>query len=288
MHITKVTSLQDYNNHVIKDSESLKTLNSINSKINEKIKTHKQFFIKGFSWTAQAESKFLVDLKFSNGIEVNLRDRLDCRITKLNNRTRGSIQIWETLFKPKRDDSIYVTEQSSALFSWMRKKYSNLTGSEYINNSTLYYKTKIALKLFPKKLNHQDLTQLSFDDNQFKFVLSFECFEHIPDYKKAIKEIFRSLKPNGKLLFTVPFDINNQKNLIRAVINNGVIEHLVEPEYHGDPVSNKGCLSYCTFGWQLLDDLRNIGFSHSYILLYWSQKYCNLGNQQIIICAEKS
>lgn len=74
---------------------------------------------------------------------------------------------------------------------------------------------------------------------------------------------------------------------MKAIIKNGTINHLVKPEYHGDPISNEGCLSYYTFGWRLLDELHHIGFSKVYILLYWSEKYCNLGNEQIIICAEK-
>jgi len=287
MKISKVSDLEDYKKHVLDSESNLRLLATIDASLNNKIKNQQEFYMDGYSWTAQSNSEFLVDLQYSNGSEINLRERLVCRKTKLNNRIRGCIHVFETLFAPKLDDNIYLTEQSSVLARWLAKKYPKLVGSEYLDDCSCYYKFRLALRLFPKKICHQDLTALSFENQQFNYVLSFDCFEHIPNYLLAFKEIFRTLKASGTLLFSVPFDINKKDNLIRARIKNGIVEHLVEPEYHGDPVSNKGCLSYYTFGWQLLDELREIGFSKVYLLMYWSEKYCYLGGEQFIICAEK-
>ncbi len=287
MYINKISSLEEYQSYILKNNDKIQKLREIDFKLNEEVRMNQGFYIHGFSWTAQSKSEFWVDSLYSNGNEINLRERLICNKTQLNNRIRGCIHVFETLFRPQLNDKIYLTEQVSLLAKWMTNKYCNLVGSEYFGSFTWLNKIKLSLKFFPTKIQHQDLTMLSFNNNLFNYVLSFDCFEHIPNYKKALKEIFRVLKPNGKLLFSVPFDLNNPKNHIRATINNGEIKHLTEPEYHGDPLSINGCLSFYTFGWELLNDLRNAGFKKVYIVLYWSEKYCYLGGEQILICAEK-
>ena len=42
------------------------------------------------------------------------------------------------------------------------------------------------------------------EDNSIDFVVSFQVIEHIKDDKKFVKEIFRVLKPGGKLILTTP------------------------------------------------------------------------------------
>jgi ubiquinone/menaquinone biosynthesis C-methylase UbiE len=58
----------------------------------------------------------------------------------------------------------------------------------------------------PKKVKVQkaSLFSLSFKDNYFDFVVCSEVLEHVRDDVKALKELHRVLKPNGKLVITVP------------------------------------------------------------------------------------
>jgi len=52
-----------------------------------------------------------------------------------------------------------------------------------------------------------DLTRLDshfFPDNFFDLICTFETIEHIKDYRKAIAEIYRVLKPGGLLLISTP------------------------------------------------------------------------------------
>jgi SAM-dependent methyltransferase len=53
-----------------------------------------------------------------------------------------------------------------------------------------------------------------FDDESFDAVLTNQVFEHVFDPDNFMKEIFRVLKPGGKLLLTVPFiwDEHEQPN----------------------------------------------------------------------------
>jgi len=45
-----------------------------------------------------------------------------------------------------------------------------------------------------------DYTKLDFPDETFDAVYTMETLVHVPDYKKALKEFYRVLKPNGKLV----------------------------------------------------------------------------------------
>jgi SAM-dependent methyltransferase len=67
---------------------------------------------------------------------------------------------------------------------------------------------KNALNLIPKSLckykQQCDACSLSFKDNFFDLIVSFDVFEHIPNDKLAVKECYRVLKPGGKLIFSVP------------------------------------------------------------------------------------
>jgi SAM-dependent methyltransferase len=43
---------------------------------------------------------------------------------------------------------------------------------------------------------------LKYEDETFDTIISTECFEHDPDYKDSLKNIYRMLKPGGLFLFT--------------------------------------------------------------------------------------
>ena len=96
------------------------------------------------------------------------------------------------------------------------------------------------------------------------------------------------LKPGGIFLGSFPFDINQYNNLIKATIDaKGKIVYFTEPEYHGDPVNDKGILCYTIFGWEVLDEFRNAGFKDVYAILLWSDVYGYLGGEQVFFIAKK-
>ena len=49
-----------------------------------------------------------------------------------------------------------------------------------------------------------DINKLPFADASFDCVICSEVLEHIPDHKKALKEMDRILKPQGTLVVSVP------------------------------------------------------------------------------------
>ncbi|MDB5116117.1 MAG: methylase involved in ubiquinone/menaquinone biosynthesis [Mucilaginibacter sp.] len=164
--------------------------------------------------------------------------------TGLNSRMRFSLEIIKQYFLNAK--KVYLTENGT-------NYHRNLTSLDKFEVVTSIYKPGDAL--------HQDLTQLTYVDNSFDLCMSFEDLEHIPDYKTVIKELYRVTKPGGHVLLSAPFIFENDKTIVRATIDEkGEVTHLLEPEYHGDPVLPLGILCYYHFGWDLLDSFRDAGF----------------------------
>jgi len=55
-----------------------------------------------------------------------------------------------------------------------------------------------------KAMMAMDLTAMTFDDNSFDAIVCNHVLEHIPNDKKAMKELYRVLKPGGWASLQVP------------------------------------------------------------------------------------
>jgi SAM-dependent methyltransferase len=179
-------------------------------------------------------------------------------------------------------ESVYITEQVTALYKFLVAKHPKVIGSEFLGAS-------IPRGSFDTKgVRNEDLTNLTFENDTFEAVLSFECLEHMPDFISGMKEVARVLKPGGRFMWSVPFRPDLESNLERASLNAiGEIIHHEPPEYHGDPISSEGCLCYNHFGWEVLEQVKNAGFTNSYAVPYWSKYFAYLGMEQFLFVAEK-
>lgn len=115
----------------------------------------------------------------------------------------------------------------------------------------------------PEGIRCEDVKKLSFEDDLFDLVISEDVLEHVDDYEKAFLEIYRVLKPGGYHIFTIPL-YGDRKTRKKALIKNGQIEHLLPPEYHGDPVRGE-ILVFNEFGTDLGDILEKFGFQSEFI-----------------------
>jgi SAM-dependent methyltransferase len=211
----------------------------------------------------------------------NLREDLACVTCGLNNRLRASVWLFEQHCRPAPDAPIYLTEQVTGLYAVLAKRFSSLQGSEYLGPD-------VPRGAVVDGVRNESLTGLSFDSAAFDCILSFEVLEHIPDYRQALRECARVLRPGGRMVFSVPFLTQSPATLVRArVAADGSVEHLEPAEYHGDPLSSDGCLCYQHFGWDLLDELRQAGFSDGWACAYWSERFGYLGGTQIQFVAER-
>lgn len=254
--------------------------------LEENLAAARRWHLPGFCAVCRQEVVFHGDLEHAftapDGAPIpNWRERLVCPRCLLNNRMRAVIHLFHLLVNPGRDSRLYLTEQTTPLFAWFRRHYPNAVGSEYLGE-------ELAGGEEVRGLRHENLTRLSFADEEFDAILSFDVFEHIPDYRQALRECRRCLRPGGVLFFTVPFALEREAHLVRAEVGeDGQIRHRLPPEYHGDPVNAAGCLCFRHFGWDLLTELAELGFGEVAAFAYWSRYYGYLGGEQLLFRAVK-
>ena len=243
----------------------------------------REFTVKGFSYPAQKTVDFKVDYQYSDNMHINWRERVICPITGLNNRIRAAIHFIDFEIDLDSNSNIYIAEQVTPLYQYLKKKYSHLTGSEYLGPDARPGSVN------EKGLRHENATGLSFADDSLDAYLTFDCLEHVPDYMAAFRDAYRVLKPGGVFCWSVPFANGDQENIIRAIVNaDGSINHILPPEYHGDPVNaDGGILCYQVFGWQMFDQLRSIGFKDAYAITYWSDTLGYYNRDQFLFFAVK-
>lgn len=216
----------------------------------------------GYSAASNSMVHFRVDTRMVLGDGTyNLRETVNCPTTGFNMRMRAAIQ---AVRQCETDTTcrIYIAEQKTPLFRFFCEIYGDVSGSEYLGDSVPLGARDAS------GLRNEDGTQLTFPNNDFDVVLSFEVLEHIPDYKRALRETHRILRPGGRFYLTAPFIASRQETLVRAKVEDGEIVHILEPEYHGDPVRQEGILCFQHFGWDLADCLREAGFDDVAALVF--------------------
>lgn len=281
-----VHSYQEYKRLETVDNQIYLSVQKTQQKLLKEAQDSSSFKFRGYCKVCDHPSDFLVDYRHShqvNGVNVpNWRERLVCPTCSLNNRMRSAIHLFLEECQPQKNSEIYLTEQVTPLYHYFKKNFPNATGSEYLEAKIPYG------SLTEDGIRNESLIGLTFDDGEFDFILSFDVLEHIPDYKKAFAECYRVLNQNGKMLFTVPFCKWSERNIIRAKIDDtGKIVHLEEPVYHGDPLNDEGILCFQDFGWEMLQELKVVGFSNVKAVIYGSSFYGYLGGGHIAFIAEK-
>jgi len=240
-------------------------------------------------WCAVCDTRtdFLVDFQYgwmdaAGRRQRNWRERLECQSCHLNSRMRAVVQLMIANLNAASGGRVYVTEQVTPLFKALQTRIANLVGSEFLRDGTSPGARNAA------GIRHEDLTALTFPEEAFCCIGSFDVLEHVPDFQRGLAQLARCLQPGGWLLLSTPLLLHYDRTLVRAVIGpSGTLQHLQDPEFHGDPLSADGALCFYHFGWSLLDDLRAFGFQDPRIVLFWSRRYGHLGGLQPIILAQK-
>ena len=183
--------------------------------------------------------------------EGNLRESITFR--GLNSRCRAVLRLLIEA-EPSESSIIYAPESVTSLANVLRNHFHNFTGSEYL--------PAISDRMKMPNTRHEDVQNLSFADASIDAYVSCEVMEHIPSVRDALCEAARVLRNGGILLATFPFRTVEKDTLVKAVMENGQIRLVMEPEYHGNPVNSKGSLVYSIPGWDILDTARASGFSY--------------------------
>jgi SAM-dependent methyltransferase len=153
---------------------------------------------------------------------------------------------------------IYAAEGLTHFALRLRGLYPRFVGSEYT--------TDPQRRSWMYPIPCEDLQQLWMLSNSFDIVSTNEVLEHVPSIDRALGEIFRVLRPGGWHFGTVPFFFFNETGQRRAMLDqSGKLFHLMEPEFHGDPMNDGGALVFEIPGWDIVDRARNAGFSDAFM-----------------------
>jgi glycosyltransferase involved in cell wall biosynthesis len=246
------------------------------------------FHTEGFCCVCGVETRFITDYRYASVARSpgrtlpNWREQVTCEQCRFCNRVRAAINVLHTLAVPDQDAKIYITENVTRTYDWLAVRYPNLQGSEYLGPD-------YAPGAIVDNIRHEDLMNLSFEAGHFNAVISLDVLEHVPDPVRACREVYRVMAPGATFIFSAPFSSDSYKHKVRATLgDDGTVSHMLPPEYHGNPVDPKnGALCYRYFGWEILDDMRAVGFVRVRVLAYWSEYQGYLGREQYLIIACK-
>jgi O-antigen biosynthesis protein len=240
------------------------------------------FTVKGFCVPCGKDVDLLVDMESGGQRQANhwlpnWRERLACPFCGMNNRQRLIATLVRQELQTKQSRTVYLMEQVTPIFEWAIATFTQheMIGSEYLGHE--YTGGTVV-----KGIRHEDVEALSFSNESIDLIVSNDVFEHVPDPFKAFRECARVLTSGGNMIATLPFHSNSDLSVIRAKLNNGKLEHILPPIYHGNPVSSEGSLVFTDFGWDLLPELKSAGFSNVTIDVYASTKFGHLGGGQLV------
>jgi SAM-dependent methyltransferase len=104
----------------------------------------------------------------------------------------------------------------------------------------------------------EDVEALTFADESIDLFITQDVLEHVFNPDKAIREIHRVLKQGGAHVFTAPKHRGLDLSRRRAHLGvDGVVEHLLPEEYHGNPIGDNKALVTWDYGYdfeQLLSE----------------------------------
>lgn len=190
----------------------------------------------------------------------NLREAMKCVNCNLSNRNRLLFQAAVSTATEVDARGIAVLERMSPLFAALQCKFPSIIGSEYLGEDL---RPGVTASWHGYDIRHESITDLSFASSSLDLMLHCDVLGHVHDYRQALREVARVLKPNnGTMLCTVPFFMTRttEHELARPKAD-GSIEFLDPPEYHGDGLRPNGVLTWHHFGWRLLQDVIQAGFS---------------------------
>lgn len=95
-----------------------------------------------------------------------------------------------------------------------------------------------------------DICDLPFNDNEFDIIFCNHVLEHIPDDTKAMRELFRVLKPGGYGIFQIPQDLSHATTFEDDSISNRKERAKIFGQYDHVRI----------YGRDYFDKLRSVGF----------------------------
>jgi SAM-dependent methyltransferase len=174
-----------------------------------------------------------------------VRDTLRCIRCRSIPRWRAIVHVMELEFPGWQSLSMHESSPGGAASAKFARGCAHYVGSHYFPG--------VAPGSMERGMRCENLEQQTFADASFDLVVTQDVFEHVLHPEQGFQEIARTLKPGGAHVFTVPWYYWKKATVVRAVEENGVIRHLLPPEYHGNPIDASGALVVTDWGIDFVD-----------------------------------
>ena len=198
--------------------------------------------------------------------DYNYREYYQCVRCGSNPRQRAIIKVIQDLYPNWLENKIHESSPSGATFQKMLHECKDYSYS-------YFYPQKELGELLngSNRVTNQNLESLTFSDESFDLFITQDVLEHINEPPKALKEIYRCLKPGGSHIFTVPvspFQITRP----RIKIEHGKVIPIMEEVYHGNPISEKGSLVTYDWGGDILSIIDSIAPFKTDVISFYPTK----------------
>ena len=100
---------------------------------------------------------------------------------------------------------------------------------------------------------NENLEALTFGDGTIDLHCHLDVLEHVNEPRLCFREMARTLRPGGQILFTTPVYEGKVRTERRARYTEAGVEHIAPAEYHGNPIDPGGSLVTFHYGSDLSD-----------------------------------
>lgn len=180
--------------------------------------------------------------------EYWLRDHYRCIRCKSIPRQRAIIEVLNRVEPDYKLKAIHEASASGPTYHELKNTCPRYSVSNYFPNIPLGTK-------FCNGSSCENLEHLTLEDNSIDIFITQDVFEHVNNPEAAFKEISRVLTKGGKHIFTVPL-YAFQRTRKRIKVEDGLINYLLPPQYHVNPINNRGSLVTYDWGYDIMESIK--------------------------------
>lgn len=173
-----------------------------------------------------------------------LRDNYFCVQCWSIPRFRAIVDTLQTYFPQWRQQSIHESSPAGSASDKLRNECAQYVPTHYFPD--------VKPGTTHQGFRCENLEEQTFADASFDLVVSQDVFEHVLHPERGFREVARTLKPGGAHVFTIPY-YGQWATKRRAEERKGKVVHLHPPEYHGNPIDEKGSLVVTEWGYDMAD-----------------------------------
>ncbi len=173
-----------------------------------------------------------------------LRDQYFCMKCRSIPRQRSLVETLNRIRPDWRSSVVHESSPGSRYFAEQCPAYSY----------SFYFEDIAPGSRHPVGHRCENLEALTFPEASFDVFITQDVLEHVFHPDRALAEIMRVLRPGGMHIFTAPKHKALVSTIQRARLVDGQVEHLLEPNFHGNPIGDGHSLVTWDYGTDF-DDL---------------------------------